>query len=338
MNDGPDHASIDAMTPYERAAWERAIAYLHKPEEKRFLPAGARRGISRGADKLSGRLADLPGGAQAREVVTKVFEGTLTLTFLPALRSARPDAVIRRCARTCPDVASLEDVRRLPLEARDRNQPSKTLYAGIAAAQGGATAFAVTGAEVATTVSAGTSAGVAIAAVATDAVASLAIMGRTIGAVATSYGYDVSTPDEEVFAMGVLSLGAAGSTAGKVQALTSLSRLTQSMMRQATWQQLQEHVLVKVLDRVYSQIGTKLTKRKLGQAVPVLGIGINAALTAQMTDQTLRRAQAIYRLRSLSEKYGIDPDEWRANSSSAEPTDSGIDIVDELERAADDLE
>ena len=33
------------------------------------------------------------------------------------------------------------------------------------------------------------------------------------------------------------------------------------------------------------------------------------------THQTFRRAVAVYRLRFLSEKYGIDPDEWRRDAS-----------------------
>ena len=47
-------------------------------------------------------------------------------------------------------------------------------------------------------------AGAVVAAVAADTVASLAMMGRSVGSVAVRYGYDVRLPDEELFAMGAL--------------------------------------------------------------------------------------------------------------------------------------
>ncbi len=123
-------------------------------------------------------------------------------------------------------------------------RPPKFRYTAASAGEGAVTALAVTGAEVASTVTAGTTAAVAFGAVAVDSVASMAIMGRTIGAVATRYGYDVGLPEEELFAMGVLSLGLASSMGAKTQALAALSRLAQEMVRQATWTQLNEHVLV----------------------------------------------------------------------------------------------
>jgi EcsC protein family len=66
-----------------------------------------------------------------------------------------------------------------------------------------------------------------------------------------------------------------------------------------------------------------ITKRKLAQAVPVVGAAINASVNAGLTHQTFRRAEAVYRLRFLSEKYGIDPDEWRRDApvGSAEAED-----------------
>jgi len=57
----------------------------------------------------------------------------------------------------------------------------------VSAALGGATALAVTGAEVASTVTAGTTAAVAVGAVAADVVFSMAMMDRTIGVVASRY-------------------------------------------------------------------------------------------------------------------------------------------------------
>ena len=73
---------------------------------------------------------------------------------------------------------------------------------------------------------------------------------------------------------------------------------------------LNEHALVKLIQKVYASLGEKLTKRKLGQAVPVAGVFINSGLSAYMIDSTYRAARDVYRLRFLSDKYDIDPSGW----------------------------
>ena len=82
------------------------------------------------------------------------------------------------------------------------------------------------------------------------------------------------------------------------------------MMRQPTWEELHKHALVKLIDQVFAALGEKLVKRKLAQAVPVAGVLINAGLSAHMADSAYRNARGAYRLRFLSEKYGIDPNGW----------------------------
>lgn len=328
---------FEDMTPYEQIAWRQSLNVLYAPPRRKLIPAKVRDSVSGVTLQVSAKVGDLPGAESAKKTVEKAFEGTLALTFQPALRSTRPDSTVTRYARKHPQVRAFKDVRELSLEQRDAMLPPKFGYTAASAGQGAATAFAVTGAEVAATVTAGTTAAVAIGAVAADSVASMAMLGRTIGAVATRYGYDVRLPDEELFAMGVLSLGVASSVGAKTQALTALSRLTQQMMRQATWKQLNDHVLVRAIGKAYQLLGFRLTQRKLAQTVPFVGVGLNAALSAQLTEQTFRRAQAVYRLRSLSETYGINPRDWMdaAPSDTLEPDASAgeavIDVAEVLE-------
>lgn len=72
------------------------------------------------------------------------------------------------------------------------------------------------------------------------------------------------------------------------------------------------------------------------------GVVLNAALSAQMTEQTFRRAQAVYRLRTLSEAYGIDPREWMDAAPPPEQDGSGadaeevVDVVEVFERERTD--
>jgi hypothetical protein len=100
------------------------------------------------------------------------------------------------------------------------------------------------------------------------------------------------------------------------------------MMRHATWSQLNEHVLVRVIAKAYQLLGLRLTQKKLAQTIPFVGVGLNAALSAQLTEQTFRRAGAVYRLRFLSEKYGIDPASWLRESHDSSAIAGPEDIVD----------
>ena len=327
---------LEQMSEYEQQAWKQSLDVIyHRQRRTNLLPAGMREAAGRAVDVAKDRLPRVPGWESAAHLVEGVFEGTLTLTFEPALRSVGEAKVVSRYRKRHPDVRSLDDVRGLGLRERDAFRLPRGGYATAAAIEGGASALAVTGAEVSATVSGGVTAGVVVLSVAADSVASLALMGRAVGRVAAQYGYDVTLPEEELFAMGVLSLSTASSLGAKAQAMTALSRLTQEMMRHATWEQLNKHLLVKVIDRVYLRLGIRLTHRRLAQVVPIAGAVVNSALSAHLADQTLRRAQAVYRLRALSDRYGIDPSEWVAGDL-VEPTGDEVEAVVDVAEILDD--
>jgi hypothetical protein len=189
---------LEAMGAYDRAAWDQAIKILYTPPRRRIVPEGIRSKARRAFDRTKVWADNLPGAEQIADMAERAFDGTLALTFQPALRSVHPERTVQRFARQHPQVQSMDDIRKLELGDCDKMVPPKSRYTVASAAQGGATALAVTGAEVSTTVSGGATAGVIIGAVAADAVASMAMMGRTIGVVASRYGYDVRLPGEEL--------------------------------------------------------------------------------------------------------------------------------------------
>ncbi|KRA37912.1 hypothetical protein ASD81_04300 [Nocardioides sp. Root614] len=313
------------MGSYDRAAWDACMKTAYEARERRLVPARVRAVAGKVGDSVSSTYQKLPIHDQANWVLEKAFDGALAVTFRPALRTVKPESVVRRVAKRHPSVQVLSDIRSLNLEQCDHLRKSGLGLTVASAAEGAASSLAVTGAEVATTVSAGTTAGVAIGAIAADTAATMAAMGRSIGVVASAYGYDVRQPEEELFALGVMSLASASTVGGKTTAMASLSKLTQQMMRQATWSQLQQNLLVNAIDQVYKSLGFKLTKKKLGQAVPVAGAVLNASVNAGLVHQTFRRAEAVYRLRFLSEKYGIDPAEWRRDAPT--DLDASEDVV-----------
>ena len=331
---GQPHDHVQ-MSSYECAAWEQSLKRLHDPPFKAPIPMKVRALAARTTESAGG-FADrhLP-SEQALDIIRKAMDGTLDLTFTPALRSASAEGALSGYQQRYPEIAELDDLKTLDLRHLDAFRRRKGAYVAASAVQGAGTALAVTGTVVATTVSGGVAASTVVGAVAVDTVASLAMMGRSVGSVAVRYGYDVTLPDEELFAMGVLSVGTAGTMQAKHQAVAALSRLTQQMMRQATWKQLNEQVIVRAIARVYQILGIRLTQRRLAQVVPFVGVALNGGLSANMTKQVYQRAEDVYRLRFLSDKYGIDPDDW---VSSAVNLDDGSGPVGAIPSVIEVLE
>jgi hypothetical protein len=302
---------FDEMSAYDRAAWDGCLKAVYNSRVRRLVPPRVRELTGKASKVVSAGYEKVPGHEQADWVLEKAFDGGMALTFRPALRTVKPDSVVRRVSIRHPSVENLSDLRGLSLEECDALRKSGLGWTIGSAAEGAASAIAVTGAEVSAAVSGGVTASVAVGAIVTDVATTMAVMGRSIGVVASTYGYDVRQPEEEFFALGVMSLASASTVSGKAAAMASLSRLAQQMMRRATWAQLRRHLLVNAIEHSYKALGFTLTKKKLGQAVPVAGAVLNAGVNAGLVNQAFRRAEAVYRLRFLSEKYGIDPAEWR---------------------------
>ncbi|GAB4010706.1 EcsC family protein [Nocardioides ultimimeridianus] len=317
------------LSDYDRAAWAACMDAVYASGGRRLVPARMRELGGRAGQAVTAGYEKLPLHDHADRLLEKAFDGAMAVTFRPALRSVSSTSMVKRAAKRHPEVVELKDLRELLLADCDRLRRSRLGLTLATAAEGGASSLAVTGAEVATTVSGGTTAAVAIAAIAADVTATMAAMGRAIGSVASAYGYDVREPEEELFALGVMSLASAGTLGGKTAAMASLSRLTQQMMRQATWQQLRQNLLVSAIDRTYTTLGFTLTKKKLAQAVPIAGIALNAGVNAGLVNQTFKQAEAVYRLRFLSDKYGIDPAAWQRDQIGQTTDAEDVVQVDE---------
>lgn len=189
----------DEMSDYDRRALKESTDRLNREREPR-TPAFARR-VGERMKRRAGKVWDgTPGHADLEDQVRRGLEGLIAVTLKPAMNSVSLDRVTRRLG-----VEIFSEVRHLHLEQLDKALPrTRTLYTMAALMEGSASAIAVTGAEVATTVSGGVTAGVVVGAIAVDTATSLALMGRIVGEVAAQYGYDVRLPEEEAFALGVI--------------------------------------------------------------------------------------------------------------------------------------
>jgi hypothetical protein len=314
------------MTTYEQQAWERLIA------DERSRRTSWR---SIGADKMSGVVSAagnavkrIPGAERVTEAVDDTIRvalnGAAKAVFMPAISSVSMERRVRRLRKQHPEVGDQSPFEVLDLRALDKGRPKQLLpFVGMIESAGAS--LAITGLEVSTTVTGGASAGAVVLAIAGDVSASLALLGRAVAEVAVHYGYDPNEPEEEIFLMGVLSYSTAASLEGKAAALAALSRLSQRMMRRAVWNELQRDVLVKVIQRVFTTIGVRLTHKRLAQAVPVAGGIVSAGLSYDMLDRALRDATRVYRVRYLAEKYALSFDEWVERATGNEESSSSYD-------------
>jgi hypothetical protein len=330
-----------SMTSYEQQAWEKLIA------DERSRRSSWR---TRGAEKVAGAVSAagvaakrIPGAEWVADglddAVHTALNGAVKAVFMPAVASVSIERRIKRLRKHHPEVGDASPFEVLDLSALDKGRPKQNLPL-VGAAGAVVASVAITGAEVSSTVSGGATAGVVVLAIVGDVTASLALLGRSIAEVAVHYGYDPNVPEEEIFLMGVLSYSTASSVQGKAAALAALSRLSQEMMRQAVWKELEKDVLVQVIQRVFRSIGVRLTHRRLAQVVPVVGGVVSAGMSYDMLDRALRDATRIYRVRYLAEKHGLSFDEWvdkaTANdaadlSEAAEVDEEPIDVEAEMQ-------
>ncbi len=328
------------MSDYERAAWQELVAEADKQysQSHRFddWAQGIKARAGEAVSKVRGTVERVPLADAALDAadaaLTQAMEGLHGVLVDRGLNSVTPAGVFATFATEDPagaPVCCYDDVRRLDLRLCDASVPRrKDRYVALAIAQGAASSLAVSGAVASATVTGGTTAAVAVSAIVADVTAVMVGMGRIVALVAAHYGYDVRDPAEESFAAGVIGYANATGPTEAAASLASLSRLTQQMQRSDTWRQLEQPQLTNAAQRMFASLGFKLARRKLGQAVPVVGAVINGGLNARIAAKTFDRAQQAYRLRFLTEKHGLDAARWAPRAADAQP--AGIPLIDEL--------
>ena len=324
------------MSPYERVEWDALLDAATDAGPPGWFEGLSQSIADRAKDVVSqvrSGVEQVPGAAAALrkvdQLTIKALEALHSVLVERGLNSVKPANVFAMFADEGVAVASYEQIKTLDLMHCDRSVPRrKERYLALAVAEGAASSLAVTGSAVSSAVSGGATLTVAVSAVVADVTAVLVGMGRIVALVAAHYGYDVREPDEQAFASGVIAYSAAGNSAEKAAALASLSRLTQQMMRAASWRHLQPQQADNVVQQVWVALGFRMAKSKLAQAVPVLGAVVNGGLNARIAQRTFERAQQAYRLRFLTEKYGLDAGRWAPVVAGGGAVD--IPLIDEV--------
>ncbi|MEO6086653.1 MAG: EcsC family protein [Umezawaea sp.] len=317
------------MSEYDGEAWDALIAN-ERPSERSFLPAVVRNRLQKTGEVAKRRIDSIPGSEQFQGLLMKALGGFTDLGSRAARASVRSGAVLKAYQKRGHAVESIEDIRKLSLSEMDKVKPHLDLaYMTVSTVQGAAAGLAVSGGELLGLASGGApGVGVVVGAMAADAAAVLVASQRAVAHVAAYYGYDLTRPEEQMFALGVLNLGTS-SDVTKAAAYLELNKLVQGLARKHTWDQLRQNVVTKVVEQVYAQLGVRLTQRKLGQAVPVVGVLIGAGVNAMTLRRVVDDAEHAYRKRHLQEKYGI-VDDVLLSTATAERDDT-IPIVDILD-------
>lgn len=262
--------------------------------------------------------------------------------------------VVRAYAKKGHSVEHLDDIRTLDLRAIDGVASFARLhytYSLSAAAEGAAAGLAVSGGQILAAGGAVAGAGAAAApglgaiaaAMGVDTATLLTACSRVVAHDALYYGYNPLDPAEEVFMMQIIGLGLATTASAKVVAYQQLAILTRSLATNVAWRQLNQQALVKVAQKFATKFGQNLTKKKLGQFVPVAGIAIGAAMNWKMVDDVADAAYWAYRERFLYEKSGdtapiIIDVESADQTDSADEEESAIDVIEILKSEGIDVE
>ena len=82
-----------------------------------------------------------------------------------------------------------------------------------------------------------------------------------------------------------------------------MSYLTQKLFRNETWAVLNKSRISSALKQTAEALTLKFTKKSLGKAVPVIGIGLGFTLNLDTVTRTIETAEMAYRRRFLLDKY-----------------------------------
>jgi hypothetical protein len=327
--------ALPEFSDYDRKAWEQIQKWREPSAGRQLVPARVKRVAASGAHKAGSAAQAVPGSTAAASAVEGAVTGLLGTVDRIAVASVHRSAILSRFQKAGHPVQELADIRKLNLRDIDKAKPRVDLRyilasAGEGAAAGagmtGGTALAAGGTVFGMGAGAAPGIGVLVGVTAADAVAVLAASSRVSAEIAAYYGYDVELPHERLRAAGVLGVGLA-SQAGKAAAYQELNKLVQALARRKTWEALNKNVMTGVIRSVFGRFGVQMTQKKLGQAVPVVGILVGAGLNAKTISSVADAAEMIYRERFLREQYGLP----EAEAQPVAHHEDAVDLTEILE-------
>jgi hypothetical protein len=352
------------VDPYDQKAWdalERERQRQLSRSPRRLVPAPVREQARRIGRKAHDGASSVPGFHQAEELVEEVFRAAGDVGAKLAAESLWRSRIISAYRKTGLEVELISDVQDLALRDVDKVKPGfDVAYIAAGLTSGAAAGFAVSGGEIAALVggaAGGAAGGVAgggagavpgagagaapgaalvVTAMAADSAAVLFAAARVIFHTAAYYGYDVDRPEERLRALGVFNYATASGQAAKNKAYLEVEKLAGMIVRNATWKHLDQNVITKIVRRIFELLGIRITKQRLGAALPVIGIAIGATLNARTLSKTADAADLLYRQQFLCDKYDLPFPKGQAQYTASPQDDDDIPIAEIVDEEIDD--
>lgn len=238
-------------------------------------------------ERLGSLLQNATDAAGLPDVISKALAGLVKVLTDAATWAVRTNAVYGEFRNAGHDVREPADIFALDLEQVDKTVGRlDAKYTGMAFTEGAAAGA------------------VGVPGLIADIPALVTLNLRAIAEYGTYYGFDVTSQRERLFAMHVLGLASSPSDAAKAPVMAQLARIAADAAKRKTWKVLEEKALVRVIQQLAKALGIRLTKAKLGQAVPIMGAAVGGGFNAYFTARVCDAAHYLYRERFLAEKYG----------------------------------
>ncbi len=236
-------------------------------------------------EKAGDLITDVPG---VEWVIEKSVGGLVNLLNDLALWSVRPDAIFKEFRdRGFSDIKSAKDIFSLDLEDVDKTVGwLGAKYKSLATSEGAAAGF------------------VGLPGIPPDIIALITLNQRAIGEYATYFGFDISSQHERLFALNILGLASSPNDASKQIAMAQLVRIAKDVAKKKVWKDLEQNSFVRIIQVIARSLGSRLTKAKLSQIIPVAGAVVGGGFNAYYTSKVCDAAYFLYRERFLAEKYG----------------------------------
>jgi len=224
--------------------------------------------------------------------IDNVVSGLLRLTNEIMQDTVWREAIYTEYRTAGHTVRTPDDIHALDLEAVDavlRGLDNK--YRALTAAHGAA-------------------AGVAgVAGIIPDVVGLVSLNLRAAGEYATYCGYDITQPNERLYALQILHVVSLPPEApvedpAQAKSLVPVTSVSHAVARQQTVQTMSEVAVSGTIRGITRALGTRLTKIKLAQLLPMTSAFIAGGFNAYYTTRVCDAAFYLYRERRLIEKYG----------------------------------
>lgn len=126
---------------------------------------------------------------------------------------------------------------------------------------------------------------------------------RVVHKIGVCYGFEVNSNTDRNFVFGVLSAASANTMKEKVVALGLLQKIN-VMVATTAWKKLATDkaalpVVIVAIKNLAKQMGVNLTKRKVAQAIPIIGAGVGAAVNVAFINDVAWAARRMYQERWL---------------------------------------